>query len=80
MQLDKSYRDEFHHAGYDLEEEYFHRINADLIAHLREERSLGYLRPLAYLRALPSPPSAKLEKWLGLIFKPLPTGIYSFPV
>ncbi len=80
MQLDKSYREEFHHAGYDLEEEYFARINAELIAQLREQRAAGRIPPLAYLRALSSPPPAKLEKWLNLIFKPLPTGIYSFPV
>lgn len=76
----ETYRDEFHHAGYDQEEEYFHRVNAELIARLREDRAAGRILPVAYLRALPSPPPAKLEKWIGVIFKPLPTGIYSFPV
>ncbi len=80
MQLDKSYHDEFHKAGYDLEEEYFHRVNAELIARLRAERVAGHLRPMSFLRALPSPPPARLEKVLNVIFKPLPTGIYSFPV
>lgn len=80
MHADKSYRDEFHKAGYDFEEEYFHRVNAALIARIRAERAAGVLPPLAFRQALPSPPPDRLEKLLGVIFKPLPTGIYSFPV
>ncbi len=80
MQFSKSYREELHHAGYDLEEEYFARINADLIARLREDRGTGRMQPVACRRASPSPPPTKVGKWLNLIFRPLPTGIYSFPV
>lgn len=80
MSLDLPLREEMHRAGYDQEEEYFHRVNAELIARIRAERAAGRIQPVADLRALPSPPPTKMVRLLNLIFKPLPTGIYSFPV
>lgn len=80
MLSSKTFREECHSAGYDLEEQYFHRVNKELIERLRAQREMRHLRPVSYLRALPAPQSGSFDKWFAVLFKPLPTGIYSFPV
>jgi hypothetical protein len=78
---------EMHQTGYDLEEEYFHRVNAELIERWR--RHAGYRAPslatdaerYMHVEHYDTPGlKAVVQRVLHELVKPLPSGIGQFPV
>jgi hypothetical protein len=82
-EMRKTLPDELHLTGYDREEEYFHRINQDLIERIHAELAKmvgGRTAPCAVPEVHDRPWVATLKRVLSSATKPLPSGIGQFPI